>query len=135
MADIEKSMRIEAPLPDVWAALTEPEAIMGWMGDDSQVAVDLREGGRYQFFFGATTGTVTHLDPPHALAYTWRQEEWPSDWPDSIVTWQLQPDGDATQVHLTHTTFPNAAERDGHDQGWDLYWLNPMKDWLEAHAE
>ncbi len=135
MPAIEKNLHIDAPIETVWAALTEPEAIMAWMGDDSEVAVDLREGGRYQFYFGATTGTFTAIDPPRTLAYTWRQEEWESDWPDSRVRWELTPADGGTQVHLTHENLPSPAERDGHDQGWDLYWLNIMKDWLEAHAE
>jgi uncharacterized protein YndB with AHSA1/START domain len=132
MPDIEKKVDIEAPIDAVWAALTDPAAIMAWMGEDSEVAVDLRVGGPYQFFYGATTGTFTTIEPPRALAYTWRQHEWPSDWADSVVRWELAPTGSGTHVHLTHDTFPNASERDGHDEGWDLYFLNPMKDWLEA---
>jgi uncharacterized protein YndB with AHSA1/START domain len=132
MADIEKNVHIEAPIEAVWAALTEPDHIMAWMGEDSEVAVDLRVGGRYQFFYGATTGTFTLIEPPGRLAYTWRQTEWESHWPDSRVEWTLTADGAGTRVHLTHDHFPNAGERDGHDEGWDLYWLNPMKDWLEA---
>lgn len=132
MADIEKNVHIEAPVEAVWAALTEPAAIMGWMGEDSEVAVDLRVDGPYQFFYGATKGLFTEIAAPHTLAYTWRQDEWQSDWPDSVVRWELKPDGKGTRVHLTHDTFPNTSEREGHDEGWDLYWLNPMKDWLEA---
>ena len=135
MSAIEKQVNIAAPIEAVWAALTEPAAIMAWMGDDSEVAVDLREGGPFQFFYGATSGHFTHIEPPRALAYTWRQDEWPSDWADSQVRWTLAADGKGTLVHLTHDNFPNVTERDGHDEGWDLYWLNPMKDWLEADSE
>jgi uncharacterized protein YndB with AHSA1/START domain len=132
MADIEKHIHIQAPVEAVWAALTEPAAIMAWMGEDSEVAVDLRVGGRYQFYFGATTGEFLEVDAPRRLAYTWRQTEWQSDWPDSVVGWTLTPRDGGTGIHLTHDAFPNTSERDGHDQGWDLFWLNPMKDWLEA---
>jgi uncharacterized protein YndB with AHSA1/START domain len=132
MADIEKDVHIEAPIEAVWAALTEPADIMAWMGEDSEVAVDLRVKGPYQFFYGATTGAFTEIEAPRRLAYTWRQQEWQPDWPDSVVRWELAPDGKGTHLHLTHDTFPNASEREGHDEGWELYWLNPMKDWLEA---
>jgi uncharacterized protein YndB with AHSA1/START domain len=135
MAAVEKNVYIEAPVETVWAALTDPQAIMAWMGDDTQVAVDLRVGGPYQFFYGATTGRFTEIDPPRSLAYTWRQHEWPSDWPDSVVRWVLQPEGTGTRLRLTHDQFPNTTERDGHDEGWDLFWLNPMEDWLEAPGE
>ena len=132
MAEIEKHIHIEAPVEAVWAALTEPADIMAWMGEDSEVAVDLKVGGHYQFFYGATTGTFAEIEAPRRLAYTWRQMEWQSHWPDSVVGWTLTPNGRGTEVHLTHENLPNASEQDGHDQGWDLYWLNPMKDWLEA---
>lgn len=135
MAAIEKDVHIAAPLEAVWAALTEPDAIMAWMGEDSQVAVDLRENGPYRFFYGATTGRFTLIRPPRELAYTWRQDEWPTEWPDSLVHWTLALDGDGTRVRLSHDIFPSASERDGHAEGWDLYWLNPMKDWLEAENE
>jgi hypothetical protein len=36
-----------------------------------------------------------------------------------------------TKVALTHSTFPNQHERDSHDEGWDVYFLGPMKEWLE----
>lgn len=131
MADqIEKDISIAAPIDRVWAALTDPAAIGAWMGDEEQVAVDLRVGGAYQFFGGAPTGVVTKLRRPNTLEYTWRQAEWP----DSVVRWKLARDGAGTKVHLTHDTFPNQAERDSHDEGWDTYWLEPMRAWLEADA-
>jgi hypothetical protein len=37
-------------------------------------------------------------------------------------------------VRLTHDKFPNTEERDSHDEGWDVYWLKPMKEWLEANV-
>ncbi len=132
MAIIDKQLLIAAPIDSVWAALTDPAAIMGWMGEDSAVSVDLRVGGRYQFFGGTTTGAFTILNAPRSLAYTWRQAEWQADWRDSIVRWDLEPAGAGTRVHLTHDQFPNLDERDSHDEGWDVYWLDPMKDWLEG---
>jgi hypothetical protein len=49
------------------------------------------------------------------------------------VRWELSAAlGDkGTLVHLTHSQFPNAEERDGHDEGWDDYFLGPMKEWVE----
>ncbi len=43
----------------------------------------------------------------------------------------VEPVEVGTRVHLTHDRFPNVDERDSHDEGWDVYWLSPMKDWLE----
>ena len=132
MPDIEKNTHLAAPIDKVWAALTDPKAIKRWMGADSKVEVDLKVGGRYRMFGGDTSGTFTKIAAPNALEYTWRQAEWHKDWADSIVRWELRADDKETHVHLTHDQLPNAHERDGHDQGWDLYFLGPMKAWLEA---
>ncbi len=132
MTDIHKDLIIAAPIEEVWAALTEPKAIRGWMGEDSTVEVDLRPGGNYRLFGGDTTGKFIRVNPPHALEYTWRQGEWQSEWPDSVVRWDLSRSGTGTQVRLTHSQFPNEEERDSHDEGWDTYWLEPMKEWLET---
>lgn len=132
MADqIDKHVSIAAPVERVWAALTDRATIGAWMGDEDEVAFDLRVGGAYQFFGGATTGVLTHVHQPQRLEYTWRQDDWAPEWPDSIVRWTLAPDGAGTQLHLTHDTFPNQAERDSHAEGWDSYWLEPMQAWLE----
>lgn len=127
---IEKNVTMAAPIEQVWAALTDPAAIGAWM-DDEQAALDLCVGGAVAFFGGATTGAVTKRRKPNALEYTWRQDEWPAKWRDSVVRWKLTRAGAGTKVHLTHDTFPNQAERDSHDEGWDVYWLEPMQAWLE----
>jgi glutathione S-transferase len=134
MKDIEKNVKIAAPIDEVWIALTSPAAIRGWMGDDSKIEVDLKVGGRYRLFGGDTTGAFTHVNRPNTLEYTWRQGEWLEEWADSLVRWELKSSGKGTQVHLVHSQFPNAEERDSHDEGWDMYWLGPMKDWLEGRA-
>ena len=137
MSDIEKNLQIAAPIEKVWAALTDPSAIGSWMGDES-VEVELSVGGRYALFDGETTGAFTRIEPPNVLEYTWRQGGWRKDWPDSLVRWELQSAGEGgqarTQARLTHSRFPNTEERDSHDEGWDVYWLEPMKEWLEAKA-
>lgn len=134
MADIEKQLHINAPIERVWAALTDPATIGAWMEDET-VITDLRVGGSYAIFGGDTTGSFSVITAPEKLEYTWRQASWSVKWADSIVRWELKPDGSGTWVHLTHKAFPNKAERDSHDDGWDLYWLEPMQDWLESQAQ
>ena len=131
MSDIVKDIHIEAPVERVWAALTKPAEIEAWMGDDDKIKVDLKVGGAYAIFDGETTGKFTEVDKPTTLEYTWRQHSWSPDWKDSRVRWQLSPDGDGTHVQLHHWDLPNAEERDSHDEGWDLYFLGPMAEYLE----
>ena len=132
MSYVTKSVIIQAPIEKVWAALTAADAISGWMG--GPVKSDLRPGGKYAYFEGATTGRYTLVEQPQRLEYTWRQSEWPAEWSDSTVKWELKPEGKGTSVLLVHDNFPNESERSSHDEGWDLYWLESMKEWLEKDA-
>ena len=133
MTEVQKSVFIAAPIEKVWAALTDPGDIRGWMATSgSKVEVDLKLGGHYRLLGGDTTGKFTRIRAPNVLEYTWRQDEWKRNWPDSIVRWKLTSSGKGTQVDLSHDQFPNEDERKGHDEGWDIYWLEPMKAWLES---
>jgi len=131
MSCIKKQVIVHAPIAQVWSALVEREALAAWMLDET-AAVDLRVGGAYAFFAGETTGRFTRIDAPTILEYTWRQEDWPEAWADSKVCWELEAHGASTRILLYHRDFPNEDERENHDDGWILYWLNPMCDWLEG---
>jgi len=132
MSLVEKNLTVAAPIEKVWAALTDPALITEWMLDED-VRVDLRIGGQYRFFDGETSGQFTIIQAPTLLEYTWRQRSWPFEWADSRVRWELESEGSGTQIRLLHDNFPNEDERAGHDEGWDLYWLGPMCDWLEEN--
>jgi len=66
------------------------------------------------------------------LEYTWHQAEWEKNVPDTLVRWELEPDGKKTKLHLVHSQFVDRKGRDDHDEGWDVYFLEPMKEWLES---
>lgn len=133
---ITKTVWIAALVERVWRALTDPVAIRTWQGTDrrnaSKVQVDLRVGGEYAIFDGETTGKFTKIKVPTVLEYTWRQSTWEDDWSDSLVRWKLTPGVTKTKVSLWHDKFPNKQERDDHAEGWDVYFLDPMKEWLES---
>ncbi len=131
MPDIEKNVHIEAPIGRVWAALTDADVMSNWMEDDT-VQIDLRVGGRYAIFSGETTGTFTEIEKPEILEYTWRQKEWPKTWADSLVRWELGREGQTTRIRLVHSKLPSEEEHNSLDEGWMIYWLEPMMEWLES---
>ena len=128
---VTRELLIAAPIDRVWAALTDAGTIGAWM-EDPTVNSDLRPGGAYALFDGETTGTYRSVEAPSRLAYSWRQASWPVEWPDSEVTWELEDTGGSTKVRLRHRGFPNRDERDSHDDGWDVFFIDPMKAWLES---
>jgi uncharacterized protein YndB with AHSA1/START domain len=72
-AVIRFERRIEHPVERVWAAITEPDEMIGWWGDAD---VELREGGRFDVRWLNTDeegnsahmrATVTRLEPGRLL--------------------------------------------------------------------
>jgi len=61
-------------------------------------------------------GTYREILPPEKLVYTWSWEG--QDPMETLVTVEFREVGDSTEVELTHERFPNAEERDKHNEGW-----------------
>jgi uncharacterized protein YndB with AHSA1/START domain len=57
----------DAPVEDVWDAVTDPERIPRWF---LPVTGELRVGGRYALQ-GNASGTIETCDPPHGFTATW----------------------------------------------------------------
>lgn len=88
------SQAYDAPIEDVWDALTTAERIPRWF---LPVSGELRVGGRYQIE-GHAGGTIERCEPPTSFAATWEY--------DGEVSWievQLRTEpGGATRVQLDH---------------------------------
>ena len=98
--DIVLERRLKRSIEKVWAALTVRERIADWF---TEVDLDLRIGGQYLLRFPGENyvmdGVITTFEPPRLLAHTWPHEEHP----DSIVRYELAPDGDGCRLTLTQT--------------------------------
>ncbi|TCK26892.1 SRPBCC family protein [Pseudonocardia endophytica] len=104
--------RYPSDVEDVWDALTDPERIARWF---LPVSGDLRVGGHFTTE-GNADGEIRVCDRPSRLVLTWGG-------PDSVVTLDLAPDGDATVLTLEHAV-PLAFVPDGSGAlyvgpGWD----------------
>jgi uncharacterized protein YndB with AHSA1/START domain len=100
-------LRYERALPHraerVWAALTRPERLATWLAACDR---DLGATGGYAFHFedSSAHGSVIRAEPPTLLEYTLLEYTWSSpDAPESLLRWELRPDGDAAcTLVLTH---------------------------------
>lgn len=97
--------RLAHPPERVWRALTEPGQLAAWF--PCEAAPELRVGGVVRFGFGGD-GTVTDLDPPRLLAYTWDTDH---------LRWELHADGEGTLLRLVHT-FDDRAGAASFATGW-----------------
>ncbi len=118
-----------APREKVFQAWTDPNALKEWFhGMDDWTTpvheIDLQVGGKYRLGMqppdGDTPyvayGTYREVQPPEKLVYTWSWEG--QDPMETLVTVEFREVGDSTEVELTHERFPNAEERDKHNEGW-----------------
>lgn len=136
--------RLAAPVALVWRALTEIEMMKPWyfealaefraeVGFATQFEVK-HDGNVYLHRWN-----VTEVVPGRRLAYRWRHG---GNDGESLVTFELAPDGDGTRLRLTHTgieTF-NGDEhpeylRHNYDAGWNELIGTSLKAFVEARAK
>ena len=88
----------DAPIDDVWDALTNPERLGRWF---LPISGDYRIGGHYQFE-GNAGGEILACDRPNRLRATWVFGP-PGDGPASEVEVRLTPAADGrTEFELEH---------------------------------
>lgn len=106
--DAVKFVRFLPASPDsVWAFLTDTSKITAWYGADGRI--EPRAGGAVWLMGGHIQGVVTQWKPGRKLAYTWNvfaPGETESGYPESYLTFEIQPDGPVTQLTLTHMPIP-----------------------------
>jgi uncharacterized protein YndB with AHSA1/START domain len=112
----------DAPIEDVWDAITNPERINRWF---LSVSGDLRLGGKYQLE-GNAGGEILACDPPRHLKVTWVYGEDATEVDIGEVEVRLAPAGaDRTALVLEHAAVVDAARwaefgPGAVGVGWDL---------------
>ena len=127
-----------APVSQVWKALTDVAQMRQWYFDLKEFKPEV--GFEFEFIV-MHEGTsyhhlcrVTDVVPEKKIAYTWRYKGEPGD---SLVTFELAPDGDKTRLKLTHTgieTFPKtpAYARKNFESGWTAIIGSELKQFVEG---
>ncbi|MFV2173515.1 SRPBCC domain-containing protein [Actinomadura sp. LOL_016] len=139
---IERERTLRHPVERVWAVLTTAEGLSQWFG--SAAEIDLRPGGRAYFRWDdlaqESVATITIVEPPHRLAFTWPIEGLPEDdAPQTLVTFTLEPVADGTRLRLVESGFSRAADhvaRSAHranSHGWSAE-LGDLESYLDAAA-
>jgi uncharacterized protein YndB with AHSA1/START domain len=124
--------RIDAPPSKVYAACTRAELLSRWFGpkgfNDCRVAADARVGGHFALrmrgprgFYGAE-GVYREVVPGARVVMTWRcVEAPPGEAPDpfeSLVTFDLRPDGGGTLLTLIHEGLPDEETAESASASW-----------------
>ena len=113
-----------APVEAVWKAITDTEQMKQWYFEIEDFApepgCEFRFVVEHQGMVYDHRCKVTEVIPGRKLAYTWRFEGHAGE---SLVTFDLFPEGDATRLRVTHEgleSFPKteAFARKNFQQGW-----------------
>jgi uncharacterized protein YndB with AHSA1/START domain len=123
---IERSVELAHPPATVWAALTTPEGLSAWFGDEA--TIDLRAGGAAQMTFKSGLKVdmrVERVEEPEVFGFTWRLPDLPEDDPRrTYVEFTLEAVGTGTRLQVVETGFaqlPGETRRntyDSHAEGW-----------------
>ena len=129
---------LNASVAHVWQALTDVDQMRQWYFDLKEFRPEVgfefefvveHEGNRYHHLC-----RVTEVIPQRKIVYTWRYKDEPGD---SLVTFELSPDGEKTRLKLTHSgieTFPKtpAYARKNFETGWTTIMDSELKQFLEG---
>ena len=127
----------EAPVAQVWNALTDVEQMRQWYFDLKEFKPE--PGFEFEFVVEHEGVSyhhlcrVTEVIPQQRIAYTWRYKGEPGD---SLVTFELLPEGNETRLKLTHKgieTFPKtpAYARKNFEAGWTAIIGSELKEFVE----
>lgn len=123
----DAKVTINAPVFEVFAALTDADRLAAWWGEDALVEAD--EGGRYETTLplGRIEGTIIAIDGPGTLDFEWSVpvEGIPVT---TTVHYALSPRGPQTAVHIAHRA-PKEVPGD-----WSALWQSVLES-LRAYLE
>ena len=119
---IERTLELHVDPERVWRALTDPDELGRWFGDDS--ALDLRVGGEAWFGWerqGHFSARLEKVEGPRRLVWrSGRDAATPVDaGASTVVEWTLEPLPDGgTRLRLRESGFARPEDRAENDQGW-----------------
>lgn len=125
MKSIKQNYKINAPVEEVWQALTNPEYIDAWGGGPSKMNDEV--GKRFSLWGADIFGKNIEVERLAKLKQEWYGGKW--DEP-SIVTFLLEGKGKETKLTLLQDIIPDDEEKKLAD-GWKKSYIGPLKKYLE----
>jgi len=119
--------RVKAGAEQIFDLWTKPDLMARWMSPfpgtvDCKANCDLRPGGTFSLVMSSeessreVSGTYVQIDRPRKLVFTWIGPL--TNNVNTLVTLELHPRGDETELVLTHERLPTTSICEGHTRGW-----------------
>ncbi|HKA30139.1 MAG TPA: SRPBCC domain-containing protein [Candidatus Binatia bacterium] len=132
--------RLLATPDEVFDAWTDADSIRQWMcPGETRVTVaeiDARVGGRFRIVMSTGdwhmehTGEYLEVRRSERLVFTWRSSTTRDR--ETVVTVELRPVGNETELILVHERFPDGESRAKHQDGWTAI-VEKLTEKLAAH--
>lgn len=124
---VQVRRRVKGGAEEIFDLWTRPELMARWMSPfpgavDCRASCDPRPGGAFSLVMSSkeaireVSGAYVEVDPPRKLVFTWIGPL--TNNVTTLVTVELTPRGDETDLVLTHERLPTSAIHDGHTKGW-----------------
>ena len=124
-ATLRYERRLPHPPEAVWKAITDPRELAAWC--NTKATIEARTGGRIDFINSPsgfhTTGRILTWDPPRVFEHEWLIDphaHLPNGEPESVIRWELDPDGGSTLLTVTHRGLTRGTAL-GFAPGWHAY--------------
>ena len=126
-AIVQVRRRLRARAEQIFDLWTKPDLMVRWMSPfpgavDCQASCDLRPGGAFSLVMLSgesrreVSGAYVQVDRPRKLVFTWIGPL--TNNVNTLVTVELNPRGDETDLVVTHERLPTQAIHEGHTKGW-----------------
>ena len=138
--EIKKVIEIDASPATVFGAISDAQELTQWFPDAA--ILEPKVGGKFKLSFLKDSensrmkldmdfineGKVLEILQNKKLVHTWQWQAF-SDFPQTIVTWELEQVDNKTRLTLTHTGFTGKekgpASLEEHTKGWSFF-LNEL---------
>ena len=134
---VEMERVYNAPVADVWHAITDREAMRQWYFDTAGFRPEV--GAEFSFSAGKEGNKCLHLCqvkeivPGKKISYSWRYE---GEEGNSLLTWELFDEGAKTRLKLTHTGLETFTIHKKEDfvAGWTYFLDNALPKFVEVKS-
>ncbi|MFN7494782.1 MAG: SRPBCC domain-containing protein [Cyclobacteriaceae bacterium] len=125
MKDFKKYFIIPAPPQDVYLALTNPNTIHLWSGEEAEMSTE--PNSEFSLWEGSIVGKNLEFEPDKKIVQQWYFGEQAEP---SIVTIKLHEAKEGTSVELRHTNIPDSDYNDI-VEGWEHAYFGAIQEFYE----
>jgi uncharacterized protein YndB with AHSA1/START domain len=125
MKDFKKYFIIPAPPEDVYRALTNPNTIHAWSGEEAEMSTE--PGSEFSLWGGSIVGKNLEFVSGKKIVQQWYFGDQPAE---SIVTIILHAHEEGTSVELKHTHIPDEDFEDI-KEGWIESYFGSIREFYE----